>query len=251
MRWIGTLAGMLIGTAVVVVAAHLLGLQDLLRDAITHGKMLDWLMGAFSVVWLLVLVKAPWDLYFEAHRVAFEQQRARERGIAIAKGREGYVLAVRRRLALFAVGLHIVSAAVAAAVAYGTHGNTGYYFAGFYVLSTFFRPVIAGYFYLRGRLQAVAQEAHFPREDVKTFEQRLARSEEILRSAQAIWDARERAQAETAAHIEDDLRDLRQRQAAISREFETTISRLTDNQEVIQGIQAFVRLIATSAQGPA
>ena len=31
--------------------------------------------------------------------------------------------------------------------------------------------------------------------------------------------------------------------AALGREFETTLARLTDNQDVIRGIQAFVRLI--------
>jgi len=38
--------------------------------------------------------------------------------------------------------------------------------------------------------------------------------------------------------------ELRQTTHAFSRELETTVSRLTDNQEVIKGIQAFVRLVA-------
>ena len=48
---------------------------------------------------------------------------------------------------------------------------------------------------------------------------------------------------------ESEYRELRQSIHAVSREFETTVSRLTDNQEVIKGIQAFVRLITQSANG--
>ena len=41
---------------------------------------------------------------------------------------------------------------------------------------------------------------------------------------------------------------LHQRLHVIGREFEATISRLTDNQEVVSGIQAFVRLVAQAGR---
>jgi len=59
-------------------------------------------------------------------------------------------------------------------------------------------------------------------------------------------EAREELGREAEAR-ERETRELRQSLHAIGREFETTVSRLTDNQEVIRGIQAFVRLVAQSA----
>ena len=40
-------------------------------------------MGVLCFLWLLVILKAPWDLYFQALQVSFEMQRSRERQIAL------------------------------------------------------------------------------------------------------------------------------------------------------------------------
>ncbi len=93
------------------------------------------------------------------------------------------------------------------------------------------------------------EEAHCPREDVVELRERLrVQEQETLnlklqteRQADGLKQEREQREAET--------RELRQRQQAIGREFESTVSRLTNNQEVIRGIQAFTRLIAQSTQG--
>jgi hypothetical protein len=251
MRWIGSLWGTLVGLGVIVVAARLLGLDDLIRDSIAAGRLLDWLMGAFCFVWLLVLLKAPWDLYFEAHRVAWEQERSREKGIPLAPGRERYVRTVRQRLGVFAVGAHVLSAVLAAGVARFTGGAVGYWFAAFFLVSTLFRPTAAGYVYLRHKLRDVGEESRYPREDVETVVARLGAQEaEAMRLSAELEELRRSAQAEAEAR-ESETRELRQRQMALGREFEATVSRLTDNQEVIRGIQAFVRLIGQAATGDA
>jgi hypothetical protein len=248
MRWVSSFFGTLVGIGILVVAARFLGLDDLVRRNIEAGGLLDWLMGAFSLFWLLLILKAPWDLYFQAHSVAFEQQRSRERGVRLTAGREDYISVVRRRLLGLAVGAHVFSAALIAAVTYFTHGTVGYYFAAFYLVSTLFRPTIAGYVYLSRKLKALGEESRYPREDVIEMRSRLEMQEGLMLSLRGHVERLERESAERDNANEAELRDQRQRLHTLGREFETTISRLTDNQEVIKGIQAFVRLISQSAQ---
>lgn len=248
MKWVSSLVGTLLGVAALAVLARFLGLGDFIRDTIASGHLLDWVMGALCLVWLLVLLKAPWDLYFEASAVAFEQERSREAGTPLRPGRSEYVQALRRRLGLFAVGAHLGSAALIAALSFGLGGRqVGYWFAAFFLVATLFRPLIAGYVYLMRKLRAVGQESRYPREDVAELRARVSAAEQTTRdlSSQAA-DLRARLQQEAGERIAE-ARELRERQSALAREFEATASRLTDNQEVIRGIQAFVRLISQSA----
>jgi len=251
MRWLWSAGGALLWLIVLGFLAWLLNLDDLVRASIQAGHALDWAMGVVCFVWLLVVLKAPWDLYFQAHAAAWEMQRSRERGIVLVPGREAYVFGLRRRLGLFAVAAHLLSAVLAAGVAYANGGvAVGYYFAVFFVASTMFRPAVAGYVYLSRKLRAVGEEVRYPREDVVELRGRVEAQEETLRArAEQTERLREALGAEAEAR-EAETRDLRQRLHALGREFETTVSRLTDNQEVIKGIQAFVRLIAQSAQQP-
>ena len=212
----------------------------------TH--LLDWVMGGLCLIWLLIILIVPWDLYFQAHEAFFEIQRAKELNIATPPGRAEYVSVLRGRLLWLALGAHLVSAAFIAGLAFWTHGRIGYYFAAFYLVSTVFRPAIAGYVYLSGKLKAIKNEAHYPREDVVELRERLrVQEEETLNLKKQREQHSEDLKAETEGR-EAETRELRQRLQAVGREFESTVSRLTDNQEVIKGIQAFVRLIAQSAQ---
>lgn len=233
--------------AIASAAAWLLGLGDVVRASVAAGHLLDWVMGALCLVWLIVILKAPWDLYFQAHAVAFEQERSRERGVPLAAGRETYIRGLRRRLGWLAVGAHLLSAALVAAVTYFAGSVVGYYFAAFYLVSTAFRPAVAGYTYLSRKLHAIGKETRYPREDVVELRERLKAQEEKARDlTRHLEEAGKELQREAEAR-EQETRALRQSLHAIGREFETTVSRLTDNQEVIRGIQAFVRLVAQSA----
>jgi hypothetical protein len=249
MRWLSSLMGALVALAILALAARFLGLEELIRDAVASGKLLDWIMGALCLLWLLVILKAPWDLYFQASAVAFEQQRSRERSVALTPGRAEYIRTLRRRLGMLAVGAHLGSAALITAIAFLTgERQVGYWFAVFYLVSTVFRPAVAGYAYLSHKLSAVGEEARYPREDIAEMRARLDAADGISRQLRAETDElRSQLDVETAARA-DECRDLRERQNALAREFEVTASRLTDNREVISGIQAFVRLIAGSAR---
>ena len=246
MRWLGPVLFWLV---VLGLTAWGLGLDDLLRASITSGRLLDLIMGVLCLVWLIVILKAPWDLFFQAQEAAFEIQRSKEKEIPVVPGREAYIRTLRARLGLLAVGAHLFSAALVAAIGYFTGGEVGYWFAVFYLVSTLFRPLVASYIYLSRKLGALIHEARYPREDVAELRQRVDGQEQTVRDLTSQMEHfQQLLQRETGARESED-RDQRQRLYALSREFETTVSRLTDNQEVIKGIQAFVRLISQSASG--
>jgi len=247
MRGLMGLVWTLLWIAVLGIAAWALGLGDIVREAIRGGNVLDWVMGGLCLLWLIVILKVPWDLYFQAAQVSFEIQRSKERDVRIPPGREEYVRTLKPKLAWLAVGAHLFSAALVAGVSYITGGLVGYYFAVFYLVSTIFRPAVAGYWYLYTKLSAIGEEARYPREDVVTLKQKVESSEQ---STQALTEQvnQLRGDAQRESQIRElETKELRQRVSAIGREFEATVSRLTDNQEVINGIQAFVRLISQSA----
>jgi hypothetical protein len=87
--------------------------------------------------------------------------------------------------------------------------------------------------YLSRKLRSIGEEAHYPRQDVNELRERLRVEEEAtLNLTRSLKAQGERLQEETARR-EAETRDLRERMNDISREFESAISRLTDNQEVI------------------
>jgi hypothetical protein len=231
MKVLGGVFSAALSLGLLLVVGRWLGFEGVVRE-----HLLDWVMGALCFAWLLVLLKAPWDLYFQAHTVAFEQARARERGIPIVSGREAYIEQVRRRLLWLALGAHALSALLAAGVAFFTHGAVGYWFSGFFLISTLFRPLLAGYYFLWEKLKALHTETNYPREDVVELRERLEDTERLLERVRKSDETRE-----------EELIALRARLAAIGAEFEGTLSRLTDQKAVIDGLQAIARLIARSA----
>jgi hypothetical protein len=245
MKSIGSLIGVGVTLGLLTLATRLLGLDGLVRESIIEGRLLDWVMGALSLLWLLVLLKAPWDLFFQAHIAAFEQQRARERGIVLEAGREQYITVLRRRLLAIAIGSHLVSALIIASVAFFTHRVVGYWFAGFYLIATLFRPAVAGYSYLRERLAHLTEETAYPRHDVVELRSRVSILEsELVQSREALSQQEERNRLRDMAQTHE-LAELRQRVVTISQEFSTAASRFTDQKSVIEGLQAIARLVKT------
>jgi hypothetical protein len=244
MKGVVTFCWVLFWFAVLGFVAWLLGLGDVLRESVATGRPLDWVMGGLCLLWLILILKAPWDLYFQAQRVAFEIQRSKERNIPIVAEREEYIRALRRRLGWLAVGAHVVSAALVAAITYYAQGKVGYFFTAFYLVSTVFRPAVAGYVYLWRKLTAIGEEVKYPREDIVEVREKLQWQEDAIRALTSQMEqCREELQQELQRR-EAETYELRQTTHALSREFERTVSRLTDTQEVIKGIQAFVRLVS-------
>ena len=96
----------LMWVGVVAMIVWLLVTHDALK-LLFSGRALDWGMGIVCFLWLLIILKAPWDLYFQSRTIAFELQRARERSIQPQAEREAYVLFVGRRLLILAIASHL------------------------------------------------------------------------------------------------------------------------------------------------
>ena len=234
--------------AVALGASWLLGLGDVARDAILSVSWPEVIVGGFCLVWLFVLLKAPWDLFFQAQTVVDELARSRESGIRVDAARETYVLRLRRRLLVIALGAHLLSAGLSAAIAMFGGGVIGWWFAAFYLLSTGFRPAVSAYRHLMRRLIQMFEEARFPREDVLEMRGRVVRHDGEIPALRERIDHLERALARETEAREADDRELRGNVEATAREMEKSLSRLTDNQDVVRGIQAFVRLVSHSSR---
>lgn len=177
---------------VVLTAAVLAGALTL---AYTSGAPASLLLGAaagvLSLLWLLLLLTVPWNLYFRAHSVLAE--------IGVSRSKGAYFGQLRRRL--------------------GT----------------------------------LLKDVTFPRDDVLELRESVARLHAGTMALEEKAEEQYRALAElrrtmdalnVSAHGRAD--DADRRIAALAREFESTVNRLTDNQEIISGLKAFLRLLRTA-----
>jgi hypothetical protein len=223
----------------------MLGLGDALKNA-APASLAEWLIGGACLLWLLILLKAPWDLYFKAHEVVYEIERSTERGMSIPEGRYAYVKKMRRILGWLALAAHGLSAALVWVIGNQMHSRLGDAFAMFYLVSTMFRPGAAAYAHLWRRLVEMRTETIYPREDALQLRIQVEAMQSTLEQVNYRLEQMDQAQAVERSERAEECAELRQSIHAISREFETTLSKLTDNQDVIRGIQAFVRLIGES-----
>lgn len=199
--------------------------------------------GALCLLWLLMLVTVPWNLYFQARKVLAEISASRDAGIEVPEAREREARRLRRRLLRAAVAAHLVSAAVAAVVTVVSGRQLGYWFTGFYLLSLGLRPADAYFRHVRARLGQMLQETTHPREDVQALKARLDAAE-----ARLSWlgDEADRQRLRLDEHAEATRLREDRLEALLhetGRRFEGAIGALTDNQEVITGIRAFLRLL--------
>ncbi|HEY3867510.1 MAG TPA: hypothetical protein VGM10_04145 [Actinocrinis sp.] len=243
---------------------------------VSGRTLLDVGLGVASLYWLLIITTVPWNVYFRAREVRHEIDESRSRGITVAAGHEAEVRRLDRLLLRLAVGGHVVSALVVALVTYVSGHELGYYFAAFYLLSCAIRPVAAYLGYLGARIASLLKETKYPREDVVGLTNQLSTltaEVEALRDAAGL--AQERAFRElddvrqdlrgSSARLREDVRLAREaaegdretvrarveaaerRVAEVARHFDAAIDGLTDQQELLSGIRAFVRLVRTDA----
>jgi hypothetical protein len=227
----------------VAVVATVLTAWLVLYADVPLSTLLSLGLGAVSLIWLVVLLTVPWNLYFAAGRVVHEIRVSRERGIEIPAGREDEAREIARRMLRFAVVGHVVSAAVLAVVTYFSGAQVGYYFAGFYLLATLFRPAGSYFSHLRERVTTLMEEARHPRRDVVTL---TAQVDELTETATTLTREVERLRADldaARAAAETGDHDLDRRITLIVRRFDETVDRLGDNQEIITGLKAFLRLV--------
>ncbi|MHC5904230.1 hypothetical protein ACVNF4_10040 [Streptomyces sp. S6] len=208
--------------------------------------------GVLSLLWLTLLLTLPWNLYFRAHTVLAEIAVSREKGIEVPPARDTEAARIARAMLRTALAGHLLTAAVVLAVTWATGGLTGYWFAGFFLLSTLFRPAGAYFGQLRRRLRTLLREVTHPRDDVVDLRARLARTEAAHQVLEEKAEEQYRALAELRRTVDaltattyQRAEETDRRLAALGREFEATIDRLTDNKEIIAGVRAFLRLLRT------
>jgi hypothetical protein len=201
--------------------------------------------GALCLLWLIVVLTVPWNLYFQARRLLRELPVSRERGITVPAGREEEARRIAVRLLWLAVGAHGLSAVVIAVISYFSGKTLGYWFSAFYLVSTVLRPAQAYLAHIRTRLTGMLHETRFPRQDVTEIAGRLKRVEDTVEelSAAGLELGRQLEALRHESAQRDEALDGKLR--SLGRRFEETVNELTDNQEVIGGIKAFLRLLRT------
>jgi hypothetical protein len=233
---------------------------------------------AVALVWLIALVSVPWNLYFAARRVVSQIAVSRERGIVVPQSQEDEARGISRRMLWFALGGHVLTAAVTAVIAFFSGSVVGYYFTGFYLLSATIRPAAAYFWHLRERIRSLSRESTHPRDDVASLRDKvngLAGNLKQLASGlpqaqQALTGDLRRTESKLAADIAHtrqmlsaDIVRLSEAQAAdreaarsrgealgrriddMIRRMEQTLDGVSDHEELQAGIRALVRMIRT------
>src|ERR1022692_4536972 len=232
--------------------------------------------GAVALGWLILLVAVPWNLYFAARRVVTEQAVSRGRGITVRAEQEAEARRIARRMLWFALGGHLCTAAVTAAITYYSGDSLGYYITGSYLLSATIRPAAAYFAHLRQRISALSRESLHPRDDIVTLRQRVDRLDGSVRELTGSLPAVQRgltddlrrteagladASSHTRELLTTDLTRLQDAQAAdreagrsraedpagridtIGRQIEATLDGISDHQELQAGLRALVRMV--------
>lgn len=131
-----------------------------------------------------------------------------------------------------------------------TGAVTGFWFAGFFLLSTVFRPAGAYFGQLRRRLGTLVEDVTFPRDDVLELRKQVEQVQSGTRVLEEKAEEQYRALAALRGTVDalgvsvyERADEADRKIAALAREFEATVNRLTDNQEIITGLKAFLRLL--------
>lgn len=228
---------------VVLILGYLAALLVAMWSGVPAQTLILWGAGGAALIWLILLVTLPWNLHFQAREVLAEMRRSKEAGIKVTDEQFAYAERVKRWTLFTSLGTHVLSAAVALAVAVFADQALGYPFAGFYLLSCLVRPATAAVAQVRRRLATIAEDTRYPRDDVMKLRGQVDRSvADIERIDELIKEMQKQHEA-LATASEKNRVELEGKVAALTRKFEESLDRLTDNRELIAGIKAFLRMI--------
>ncbi|MFI5896778.1 hypothetical protein ACIA5D_42430 [Actinoplanes sp. NPDC051513] len=230
--------------------------------------------GVAALMWTVVLVTLPWNLYFDARQVLRRNAMSRERGISVPDGSDREAWLIARRTLVIALAGHVGTAVATVVFAVVTGNLAGYWLSAFYLVSTAVRPAQAFLVHLRTRLVVLRREGLFPIDDVATLKGRVVQlagdlealrtafdqsrataAEELRRTGKALADDHaqlrvqlgrlESAQATDRADYRALNDRTRNRIDEMARRIESTLDGIGDHQELLTGIRALVRMIRT------
>ncbi|MGN6792396.1 MAG: hypothetical protein ACTHJW_08395 [Streptosporangiaceae bacterium] len=269
-KWWAMIVFGALGALLIAWLGHLAGVS--LRTVLSIAAV------AAALAWLIVLVAVPWNLYFGARRVIVEMAVSRGRGIDIPMDQETEAHKIASRMLWFALGGHLITAAVTGIITYFSGATLGYYVMAAYLLSATIRPAAAYFAHLRERISTLSRESLHPREDIVSLRQKVAGlvktakglEEELTQTRRAFADDLRRTEdklADGTAHARQvltaDLSRLQDAQVAdreaarlrdeeLGRRIDTMIRRvdetltgLGDQQELLTGLRALVRMVRT------
>lgn len=250
--------------SIVVASLILIGVLYLLSNIfhwqainVSPKTILDVVTASIALLWLLFILKVPWDLYFETNNVLFEMKRSEEKNIPINKERQVYVQRMRLLTAIVAISSHLASAGIIAGLTYFTNGQIGYYFSFFYLLATCFRPISQAYYYLINKLKEIKGEVTYPREDVNQLKSELLFTIDRLENLEKRVtedQTRLNISEETIKSIRSEINDthfaidrldktFQNRIQLLTSEVERSLTKAFDQQDIINGLRAFAKLI--------
>src|SRR4028119_16823 len=162
--------GLSIGLVVLVLSSF--GVLQWLH--IPTGNLIDWVIGAASFWWLLVIVTVPWNVHFRAKEVLAEAAVSAEKGTQVDEKQLMYVNVLAKRSFWVAIALHLFSAVGLYTLAATGISAVGYISSGAALLLTALRPAVRTYEYLAARLAMIQQEITYPREDIWELRNRFS-----------------------------------------------------------------------------
>lgn len=250
--------GFSIGLVVLVLASF--GVLQWLH--IPAGSLIDWVIGAASFWWLLVIVTVPWNVHFQAKEVLAEAAVSVEKGTVVDEKQLKYVGILAKRSFWVAIALHVFSAVGLYTLAATGISAVGYISSGAALLLTALRPAVRTYEYLAARLAMIRQEFMYPREDIgelqgrfSTLEATVKRLEEQLDPEEPYsWIAtQQRFQGETRQELADlgalleELRATNEVQhERLSREAKQAIAQLSTDGQFLDHVREIIRFFKTA-----
>lgn len=257
-RDIGNFVSFTVGLVILVLVSFgiLHGLQ------IPTGSFLDWIIGAASFWWLMIIVTVPWNIHFEAKAVLVSAAESRDKGIDVDDRQVNYASLVSRRAFWAAIALHVISATGLYALAATGISEIGYISSGATLLFTALRPAIAFYQYLTKRLSDIGQQLRYPREDIVEVRHRLSCLEEVCKGLESQLDPEEdgsfaNAQMRSLDALRKDLsrlatahEDLRATNQAehdrLARDAQNAIAQLTADSQFLDNVREIIRFFKTA-----
>lgn len=229
---------------------------------IPAGNFLDWVIGAASFCWLLVIVTVPWNIHFDAKEVLAEAALSADKGIAVDEKQVKYAKVVANRSFWVAIALHILSTIGLYTLAATGVSSVGYVSSGAALLLTALRPAVRTYEYLARRLAMIRQELQYPRQDIWELRNRFDNLELAVKQLEAQMNAEDpysfvatqhRAGEETRkelAHLSTVIEQLEANNKAehqqLSREAKNAIAQLSTDGQFLDHVREIIRFFKTA-----
>lgn len=229
---------------------------------IPAGHFIDWLIGATSFGWLLIITTVPWNIYFDAKEAIDEAVTSSAEGITVDDQQVAYIQRVARYSLGLSLALHLVSAIGLCGLALAGISQIGYLGSAAALLLTGLRPAIRTYRYFATRIAILRQQFHYPREDVLELRGRVEQTEADIKQLKALldvenpasWAATEQRHREA---IRQDLTTVAANLASLqatnradhdhlSREAQQAIAQLSEDGQFLEHVREIIRFFKTA-----